>query len=71
MQLRLLAGIFRIVLRGDAPQLEQFYPNLGGTANPQDAWPLLQPVLESHVGELHVLWDGRRRPTRSDARLAW
>jgi len=24
VQLRLLAGIFRIVLRGDAPQLEQF-----------------------------------------------
>jgi len=63
VQLRLLAGIFRIVLRGDAPQLEQFYPNLGGTANPQDAWPLLQPVLESHVGELH---DALGRPPQTN-----
>ena len=63
VQLRLLAGIFRIVLRGDAPQLEQFYANLGGTANPQDAWPLLQPVLESHVGELH---DALGRPPQTN-----
>jgi hypothetical protein len=52
-QLRLLAGLFRIVLRGDAPQLERFYPNLGGTADPNDAWPLVRAVLEAHVDELH------------------
>ncbi|TWP33812.1 DUF2332 domain-containing protein [Leekyejoonella antrihumi] len=53
VQLRLLAGIFRIVLRGDAPALERFYPSLGGTADPRDAWPAFRPVLERHVGELH------------------
>jgi hypothetical protein len=52
-QLRLLAGLFRIVLGGDAPQLERFYPNLGGTADPNDAWPLVRAVLEAHVDELH------------------
>jgi len=52
MALRLLAGLFRIVLRGDAPRLEQFYPNLGGTADPEDAWPLVRPVLAVHVEEL-------------------
>ena len=30
VQLRLLAALHRIVLRGDAPELERFYPNLGG-----------------------------------------
>jgi hypothetical protein len=51
-QLRLLAGLFRIVLRGDAPQLEPFYPVLGGEADPDDAWRLVRPVLEAHLPEL-------------------
>lgn len=52
VQLRLLAGIFRIVLRGDAPDLERFYPSLGGSADPEDAWPSVLPVLEAHADEL-------------------
>lgn len=52
IQLRLLAGIFRIVLRGDAPELERFYASLGGTAEPDHAWSALRPVLASHVAEL-------------------
>lgn len=50
--LRLLAGLFRIVLRGDAPQLEQFYPSLGGTSDPENSWRLVRPVLAAHVEEL-------------------
>ncbi|MFC6342747.1 DUF2332 family protein, partial [Nocardioides hankookensis] len=52
IQLRLLAGIFRIVLRGEAPQLEPFYPSLGGRDDPEQAWPHVRPVLEQHVDEL-------------------
>ena len=37
-QLRMLAGLFRIVLRGDAPQLEGFYPSLGGDLDHDEAW---------------------------------
>ena len=51
-QLRLLAGLFRIVLRGDAPQLEGFYPCLGGDHDPEEAWAAVRPVLAAHVEEL-------------------
>lgn len=51
-QLRLLAGLFRIVLRGDAPQLEGFYPCLGGDLDPEEAWAAVRPVLAAHVDEL-------------------
>ncbi len=53
-QLRLLAGLFRIVLRGDAPQLEVYYPALGGDADPREAWAAVRPVLAAHVDELHA-----------------
>ncbi len=53
IQLRLLAGIFRIVLRGDAPGLERYYPSLGGVADPEDSWRDLEPVLWAYPGELH------------------
>ena len=54
LQLRLLAGLFRVVLTGRAPELTPFYPCLGGTADPADAWPLVRRVLAAHVGELHA-----------------
>lgn len=54
MQLRLLAGIHRIVLRGDAPELADFYPSVGGTADRSAVWPALEPVLRAHVPELRA-----------------
>ena len=53
VQLRLLAGLFRIVLTGRAPELVPFYPCLGGTAPPQAAWPVVRSVLAAHEDELH------------------
>lgn len=52
IHLRLLAAVFRIVLRGDAPQLAAFYPVLGGTAAPQQCWPVLHFVLLEHADEV-------------------
>ena len=52
-QLRMLAGLFRVVLRGDAPQLEGFYPALGGDFDHHDAWAMVRPVLGAHAEELH------------------
>jgi hypothetical protein len=52
VQLRLLAGIQRLVLSRAEPQLAMYYPNLGGTARPDGAWPDFEPVLRRHVDEL-------------------
>ena len=54
IQLRLLAGLFRIVLTGRAPELAQFYPCLGGTSDPADAWQAVRPVMASHIDELRA-----------------
>ncbi|GAA4411839.1 DUF2332 domain-containing protein [Fodinibacter luteus] len=71
-QLRLLAGLFRIVLRGDAPQLEGYYPALGGDLDHHEAWAAVRPVLAAHVEELHeALRDAPQtnEPARSVALL--
>lgn len=52
VQLRLLAGLHRIVLRGEAPQLAEYYPTAGGCRPPEDVWPAAQPVLVAHATEL-------------------
>lgn len=52
LQLRLLGGLFRIVLTGRAPRLVPFYPCLGGTSDPAEAWPEVRRVLADHVDEL-------------------
>ena len=54
VQLRLLAGIQRLVLTGRAPQLARYYPNLGGTEPAEHAWPDFEPVLREHVAELRA-----------------
>jgi hypothetical protein len=56
-QLRMLAGLFRIVLRGEAPQLEGFYPALGGALDPRDAWDAARPALQAHRDELRSSLD--------------
>jgi len=52
VQLRLLGGLQRLVLERRAPQLASYYPNLGGTGSPADAWPAFEPVLREHLEEL-------------------
>src|SRR5690348_577810 len=54
VQLRLLAGLHRIVLRGDAPELAPYYRNLGGTLPPDGAWPVAREVVAAHVEELRA-----------------
>ena len=53
IQLRLLAGVFRLVLTGRAEPLRRFYPCLGGTDPPSDVWPTLRQVISDNVTELH------------------
>jgi len=54
VQLRLLAGVHRLVLSGRAPELASFYPNLGGGADPRDAWPVFRQALTEHAEELRA-----------------
>lgn len=53
VQLRLLAALHRVVLRGDAPGLVPYYRNLGGTRAPDGVWPVARDVLAARVDELH------------------
>ncbi|MGB7820182.1 MAG: DUF2332 domain-containing protein [Ornithinibacter sp.] len=71
-QLRLLAGLFRIVLRGDAPQLAGFYPVLGGDLDPGQAWPPVREVFRARFDELRASLDQApqtNEPARSVALL--
>lgn len=54
VQLRLLAGVQRLVLSRAEPQLTMYYPNLGGAASPATAWQDFEPVLRRHVDELRA-----------------
>jgi hypothetical protein len=54
LPLRLLAGVFRLVLTGQAPELVPFYPCLGGHDDPELAWPVLRSVVTRHVDELRA-----------------
>jgi len=54
IQLRILAGLFRLVLTGRAPEIVAYYPCLGGSADPAAAWPAVRKVLSAHVGELQA-----------------
>ena len=44
--------MFRLVLTGQAPELQPFYPCLGGREPPAGVWPVLRPVIGRHVEEL-------------------
>jgi hypothetical protein len=52
IQLRLLAGVFRLVLTGRAPSLLPFYACLGGTAAPRELWPVMRQVIADHLPDL-------------------
>jgi hypothetical protein len=52
IQLRLLAGVFRLVLTGRAPELAPYYPCLGGTEPASEAWLVMRKVIAAHVPEL-------------------
>lgn len=54
LPLRLLAGVFRLVLTDRAPELVRFYPCLGGVDDPATAWPVLREVITAHTDELRA-----------------
>lgn len=47
-ELRLLAALHHLVLRGAAPQLARHFPSAGGDAPPDEAWPVARRTLAEH-----------------------
>src|SRR6266513_2203547 len=43
--LRLLGGIHRLVLSGEAPALARHFPSTGGDGDPNAAWLLIEKVV--------------------------
>jgi hypothetical protein len=61
LALRLMGGVHRLVLRGEAPELATHYPSVGGV--PGDPWPAFLATLRAHAGELRALL---RRPVQTN-----
>ena len=49
---RLLAGVHRLVLGGEAPDLERHYPSTGGDGDAEAAWPGVRRLLAEGRAEL-------------------
>ena len=49
---RLLAGVHRIVLTGQAPELAKHYPSTGGDGDAEAAWPAVRELIASGRPEL-------------------
>jgi hypothetical protein len=67
---RLLAGVHRLVLAGDADELRKHFPSTGGDGDAAAAWPAIQALIASGRAELvealaHPLQTNA--PTRSKA----
>ena len=52
VQLRLLGGLHRMVLRGDVPELAAYYRTAGGTLDASTVWPVAHQVLTARADEL-------------------
>lgn len=52
VQLRLLAGVHRLVLQGRAPGLQPYYPSVGGREPPVGAWAVVRDVIAANLDEL-------------------
>jgi len=57
LALRLLGAVHRLVLQGDAPELEAFYPTTGGRWDLHAAWPGFVMTLTKRNAELRPLLD--------------
>jgi hypothetical protein len=49
---RLLAGVHRIVLSGQAPELEAHYPSAGGDGDAEAAWPAVRELISTGRAEV-------------------
>jgi hypothetical protein len=73
LALRMLGGVHALVLTGQAPDLAEFYPSAGGTADPgpggSRAWAALRNVLDARREEVRG-WLDRPPQTNEVGRAA-
>jgi hypothetical protein len=61
--LRLLGGVHRLVLAGQAPELAARFPSVGGDGDADAAWPAVLETLETHAD---VIRDALTRPPQTN-----
>jgi hypothetical protein len=62
-RLRVLGGVHRLVLAGDAPDLAQHFPTTGGDGDAAAAWPL---ILARLIDPPPAVLDALRRPPQTN-----
>jgi len=55
LPLRFTAALHRLVLARQAPSLALYYPTVGGTAPPEQAWPAARQALARHLPLVRAL----------------
>ncbi|HEY3907443.1 MAG TPA: DUF2332 domain-containing protein [Streptosporangiaceae bacterium] len=73
LALRMLGGVHALVLTGQAPELAEFYPSAGGSADPGPGaslvWPAFRRVLEQQKDQVRA-WLGHPPQTNEVGRGA-
>ncbi len=62
-RLRVLAGVHRLALAGDAPELARHFPTTGGDGDAAAAWPIIRDLL---VGPHPIVADAMTRPPQTN-----
>jgi hypothetical protein len=63
LPLRLLGAVHRLVLTGDLPDLAAYYPSVGGSGPPDEAWPALRTAFGTHRDQIRTHLD---RPVQTN-----
>lgn len=58
LPLRLMGGVHRLVLEGQAPGLEAHYPSVGGDGDAVAAWPAFVQAIDQHAEYLAAFVQG-------------
>jgi len=67
--LRFMGGVHRLVLEGRVPELARYYPSVGGSVQPDEAWAAFRDMVAQHREALRELM-GRSVQTNEVGRCA-
>jgi len=61
--LRLMGAVHRLVLQRQAPELATYFPSVGGSGPPEEAWPAFQRLLAAQTAAIRELLE---RPVQTN-----